>query len=88
MKKLTIALLTLCTCLTTYAQTDNQELIRLGKAYKNFMFRNDPAKEDLKELKSGMPDHMKTAGEFIIQTLTRAISFCRKPIYPGPTTRP
>ena len=35
------------------------------------MFRNDPTKEDLKEVKSNIPGDLKTAGEFIVQTLTR-----------------
>jgi len=54
-----------------FGQTNNQKRIELGKAYKNFMFRNDPTKEDLKEIKSNVPDSLKIAGEFIIQTITK-----------------
>src|SRR5688572_29866033 len=71
MRKLTVAILALFTSTLMYGQADNQKLIDLGKAYKNFMFRNDAAKEDLKELKSNIPDNLNPAAEFIIQTLTK-----------------
>src|SRR5690349_18821542 len=71
MRKLAVALSALCISFLTYGQADNQKLIELGKAYKNFMFRNDPTKEDLKEIKSDIPDDLKTTDEFIIQTLTK-----------------
>jgi len=35
------------------------------------MFRNDPKKDNLKPLRSNVPDNFKTATSFIIQTLTR-----------------
>lgn len=38
--------------------------------YKDFMFRNEPTKNDLKELKSNIPDNLETSNEFIVQTIT------------------
>ena len=71
MRKLTATLLGLCLTLFIWGQTTNQKLIDIGKAYKDFMFRNDPTKDDLKEIKSNVPNTLKTPVEFIVQTITR-----------------
>jgi hypothetical protein len=71
MRKLTVTFLGLCSAVLMFGQTDSQKLIELGKIYKSFMFRNDPAKEDLKEIKSNVPGNLKTSDEFIIQTITK-----------------
>ncbi|HPE40145.1 MAG TPA: hypothetical protein PLI77_03555 [Bacteroidales bacterium] len=39
-----------------WTKSINQKMIELGKAYKDFMFRNDPSKEVIKELKQDVPD--------------------------------
>lgn len=71
MKKTTLTLFVICLTFLTFGQVpENQKMIELGKAYKDFMFRNEPTKEILKELKSDAPENLKIATEFIIQTIT------------------
>ena len=48
----------------------NAKLIELAKAYKNFMFRNEPTGEYLKNLQSNVPAELETTTRFIVQTLT------------------
>lgn len=50
--------------------TENDKLIELGKAYKDFMFRNEPPKDFVKELKSGVPENLQVVTNFISQTVT------------------
>lgn len=71
MKKTTLILIVNFITILTFGQTnESQKLIELGKAYKNFMFRNQPTKEDYKSLKSEIPESLKNAVEFISQTIT------------------
>jgi len=71
MDKLTLTLLGLCFTFLISGQTSNQKLIELGKVYKDFMFRNDPTKEDLKEIRSNVQDNLKIANDFVVQTITK-----------------
>lgn len=50
--------------------SENEKLIELGKAYKDFMFRNEPPKNFVKNLSTEIPENLKTAKDFIIQTIT------------------
>jgi len=71
MNKITFTLiLTLITTFTFGQTNESQKLIELGKTYKNFMFRNEPTKEDFKNLESDLPENLKFATEFISQTIT------------------
>jgi hypothetical protein len=71
MIKTTITLLLFCITFLSFGQvTEKQKMIELGKVYKDFMFRNEPAKEVLKDVKSDVPENLKTAVEFITQTIT------------------
>ena len=71
MRKTTFTLLVLCLTILTFGQTNNNEkLMELGKIYKDFMFRNEPTKEVFKEIKSAVPENLKTASDFIVQTIT------------------
>ena len=71
MKKITLILIVNFITILTFGQTnESQKLIELGKTYKNFMFRNEPTKEDYKNLKSDIPESLKNAVEFISQTIT------------------
>ncbi len=71
MNKFKLTLLGLCLTAMTFGQTDtNQKLIELGKSYKDFMFRNEPSKDDLKGLKTDVPEGLKTAIDYIVQTIT------------------
>ena len=71
MKKITLILIVNFITILTFGQTnESQKLIELGKTYKNFMLRNEPTKEDYKNLKSDIPESLKNAVEFISQTIT------------------
>lgn len=71
MKKIALSLLNVFLAVLCYGQaTENLKLIELGNAYKNFMFRNEPPKEFVKELKSASPENLKLTVDFIVQTIT------------------
>jgi hypothetical protein len=53
------------------AEADNDaKLIELGKAYKDFMFRNDPPKSFLKTLKKDASQDLKPSAKFIAETIS------------------
>ncbi|SEG05335.1 hypothetical protein [Flavobacterium urumqiense] len=57
--------------LTSWAYSqENEKLIDLGKAYKNFMFRSEPPKETIKRLKENTSSDLLTTSDFILETLT------------------
>lgn len=71
MKKTALILLGLCMTVLTFGQTNNQaKLIELGKSYNDFMFRNEPTKEVFKNINADVPENLKTATDFIVQTIT------------------
>lgn len=66
-----MTLFTTCLAFLTFGQvTENQKMIELAKTYKNYMFRNEPTKDILKEVKADVPPNLKTATEFIVQTIS------------------
>lgn len=72
MKKITMTLLTTFLTFLSFGQvTENQKMIELGKTYKDFMFRNEPTKQVLKEVKDDVPANLKTATDFIVQTISK-----------------
>ena len=71
MKKIAFSLLSICLTVFSFAQTkENLKLIELGNAYKNFMFRNEPPKDFVKDLRSDLPENLKLIVDFIAQTIT------------------
>jgi hypothetical protein len=64
-------LTTFLTFLSFGQVTENQKMIELGKTYKDFMFRNEPTKQVLKEVKDDVPANLKTATDFIVQTISK-----------------
>ncbi len=71
MKKITLTFLSLCLFVLGFGQaTENQKLIELGKAYKDFMFANEPPKGYVKDLQKNMPENLKACTNFIVQTIT------------------
>jgi hypothetical protein len=71
MKRIALTLFGLCLTVLTFGQTNNKaKLIELGKTYKDFMFRNEPTKEVFKNIKADAPENLKTATDFIVQTIT------------------
>lgn len=69
MKKTTIV--SFCLLFTTliFAQ-ENEKLIELGKAYKNFIFRNEAPKDLILSLKKDLPENLTSTSNFIIETIT------------------
>lgn len=49
---------------------ENAELIKLGKAYKDYMFRNNPEKKYLKKFINEFPSSLQQEAEFIQQTIS------------------
>ncbi|MDR0811676.1 MAG: hypothetical protein LBN23_05330 [Paludibacter sp.] len=71
MKKMTLIILGFCLTISSFGQTtDNQKIIELAKAYKDFMFINELTKDVLKDIKKDVPENLTGATEFIIQTIT------------------
>lgn len=71
MKKITLTLLGICLTAFSFGQmSENEKLIELGKAYKNFMFRNEPPGEFVKNLQLNTSENLKSATNFIAQTIT------------------
>jgi hypothetical protein len=68
MNKTVLTLLAISFTFFSFAQT-NEKLTGLARAYKNFMFRNEPPKEFVKELKADVPENLKAATDFIVQTI-------------------
>jgi hypothetical protein len=68
MKKILIILFIFLTS-WAYSQ-ENEKLIDLGKAYKNFMFRSEPPKETIKRLKENTSSDLLKTSDFILETLT------------------
>jgi len=72
MKKITMTLLTTFLTFLSFGQvSENQKMIELGKTYKDFMFRNEPTKQVLKEVKDDVPANLKKATDFIVQTISK-----------------
>lgn len=71
MIKCSLTLLTFLFTLTLFAQTTaNDKIFQLGKAYKDFMFRNEPTKAELKNLRADVPNDIKAASDFILEAIT------------------
>lgn len=71
MNKITLILLSIFLSTFTFGQTNgNDKLIELGKAYKDFMFRNEPPRGFIKDLQTKLPENLKQATSFIVQTIT------------------
>ncbi|MDH6308879.1 hypothetical protein M2451_001445 [Dysgonomonas sp. PFB1-18] len=69
MKKSLLYFLLLVFTVNTYSQNEHAKLVELGKAYKNFMFINDPTNEFIAGLKVNTPENLTAARDFIIQTI-------------------
>jgi hypothetical protein len=78
MKKILFLLLSFSVSLTGIGQTTNAKLIDLAKAYNNFMFRNEPPKSAIKDLRSDVPDSLKATVDFIAQTITTGNDLLKK----------
>lgn len=65
--------------------TENQKIVELAKAYKNFGFRNQPPKEVLKELKADVPANLKEATNFIVQAISANNQLLTKPYLSRPS---
>lgn len=71
MKRIVFTFLATCFTFLTFGQVaERQKMIALAKSYKDFMFRNEPTKDVLKEIKSDIPQNLILATEFIRQSIT------------------
>ena len=71
MNKIVLTLLAICFTFFSFGQTnENNKLIELGKAYKDFMFRNEPPKDFVKDIQTNITDNLKLATNFIAQVIT------------------
>lgn len=71
MKNIFFTFLTICFHSLSFGQiSENQKMIELAKDYKNFMFRNEPTKEILEEIKSNVPENLKITSDFIAEAIT------------------
>jgi len=71
MNKITLTLLGICLAVCSFGQTtENEKLVELGKAYKDFMFRNEPPKDFVKDLQSNVQENLKVTTNFIAQMIT------------------
>jgi hypothetical protein len=88
MKKTTLTLLATCLTFLTFGQViENQKMIEIGKIYKDFVFRNEPTKDVLKELKSGVPKNFKVVTEIITQCITTNNKLLTKPFLSRPDNK-
>lgn len=71
MKRIVLTLLCINFSVLIFGQaTENNKLIELAKAYKNFMLRNEPTKEFIDNLQANMPANLSAAANFIVQTIS------------------
>ena len=71
MRKALLILLLAFIHVSGFAQmSEHDKVVELGKAYYNFMFRNEPPEEVINNLKKETPASLNTASAFILQTLT------------------
>lgn len=72
MRKTTLTFLGVLFAVLTFGQANyNDKIIELGKAYNNFMFRNEPTKSDIKEMKANVPEEFKFTADFIAESITK-----------------
>lgn len=85
MKRIIFTFLATSLTLLTFGQvTESQKMIELGRTYKDFMFRNEPTKDVLKEIKSNIPQNLKLAAEFITQSITNKNKLLTQPFLSRP----
>ncbi|MCL9805564.1 hypothetical protein NAT51_08520 [Flavobacterium amniphilum] len=85
MKKNVLTLLGVLLTGISFAQSNyNDQLVKLGKSYKNFMFQNEPTKDIIKDLKTNVPDNLITANSFIIETITSKNKLTTQPFIARP----
>jgi hypothetical protein len=71
MKIINLIAFSICITVFSFGQTiENEKLIELGKAYKDFIFRNEPPKDFVKNLQTNTSENLKFATNFIAQTIT------------------
>lgn len=71
MLKSKLTVLTICLSFLTFGQmTEKEKLMQLAQVYKNNMFIGKSDKADLKKINTDVPESLKTATDFITQTLT------------------
>lgn len=71
MKKLLITCILSCLTICFYAQgQQHPQILKLAKDYRDYMFRNQPTKDVIKEIREIDDASLAPAAEFIAQTIT------------------
>ena len=71
MKKLLITCILSCLTICFYAQGEQHpQILKLAKDYRDYMFRNQPTKDVIKEIREIDDASLAPAAEFIAQTIT------------------
>jgi hypothetical protein len=71
MRKITLTILTVFLTFLAFGQmTEKQKLIEISKTYMTYMGLNQPSKRIVRDLRSHTPKDLRTATNFIIQTIT------------------
>jgi hypothetical protein len=80
MRNILLTLLALVISFSSFGQADeSKKLVELGKVYKDFMFRNEPTKEAIKEVKLEVPSNLKLVSDFIVESVTTKNKLLTKP---------
>lgn len=79
MRTLLVAI-ALCVTFRAFSQdVPNDKLTELAKAWSGFMMQNEPPKAFIKDLQANMPEILRPASEFIIQTITKNNDLLKEP---------
>jgi hypothetical protein len=71
MNKIIVLLITVLFGINSFGQSaENSELIKLGTAYKDYMFRNTPERKYLKKFVKKYPNSLQQEANFIKQTIS------------------
>ncbi|WP_136667997.1 hypothetical protein [Flavobacterium sp. H122] len=85
MKKTILTLLSFFLFQMSFGQTNNNEkFIELAKIYNDFMFRNEPTKNILKDLKLNVAEDLKVTNDFITQTISTKNKLLSEPFLSRP----
>lgn len=88
LRKLAFTFLGICSVALIFGQSSrNLKLIELGKAYKNFMSRNEPPKQILEDIYQDLPTNLTITANFIVQTITTNNKILSKSVLTLPDTQ-
>lgn len=91
MKKIFVSVLLCCFTISFYGQSGqsqfNPQMLSLAKTYHKFLFRNNPTKNDLKELQGIKAPNIEKTVDFIAQAITPKNKILTTPYLKRPDDR-